>query len=51
VKKHDNVYLRGRACIESVRGNFMILSFSLLFSLVLPLFVPFIYLAVFPSST
>jgi hypothetical protein len=44
VLKHDNAYLRGRVCIESVRGvNFMgVLSFSILsFS------VSFVWFAVF----
>jgi hypothetical protein len=60
-----NEYLRGRACIETVRGSlfqgdFSSLSFScsasfafelfLLFSWVLPLFVPFIGLAAFSYS-
>jgi hypothetical protein len=48
-----NDYLRGRVCIEFVRGGvecFFILSFSLLFFLVLPFFVSFLDLAVFSAS-
>jgi hypothetical protein len=29
-KKHDNAYLKGRACIESVRGNVFQWSFEFL---------------------
>jgi hypothetical protein len=35
--KHDKLYLRGRACIEKVRG---VLSFSLLFHLSFASFLP-----------
>jgi hypothetical protein len=64
-KIYDNIYLRGRACIESVRGSWfqgefwvwaflarfvLVLSFSLLISLVCRFFVSFIGLAAFPSS-
>jgi hypothetical protein len=45
VLKHDNAYLRGRVCIESVRGELIswgVLSFSILsFS------VSFVWFAVF----
>jgi hypothetical protein len=53
-----NYYLRGRSCIESVRGSliqgeFFILSFSWLFFAILfdlPFFVSFVGLAIFSSS-
>jgi hypothetical protein len=60
-----NVYLWGRACIESVRGSFEFLSLSfscsvffsfelflLFFAILLglPPFMPFVGLAAFPSS-
>jgi hypothetical protein len=57
-----SIYLRGRACIESVRGlisggvlSFSILGFSLVLSfsysfVVLPFFVPFIGFCDFSSS-
>jgi hypothetical protein len=52
-----NDYLMGRAYIESVRGclirgEFLILSFSCLFVILLglPLFVPFVGFVVFSSS-
>jgi hypothetical protein len=52
-KKHDNVYLSGRACIEMVRGvcfrGSLILSFFFALSLVLPLFVPLDGFAASPS--
>jgi hypothetical protein len=43
-KKHDNIYLRGRACIESVSGSlipgeFLILSFSCSFCFGFELFL------------
>jgi hypothetical protein len=47
-----NIYLRGRVCIESVRGSFEFFDFEVFFALflVLSLFVPFVGIAVFPSS-
>jgi hypothetical protein len=52
-KKHDNVCLSGRACIEMVRGvcfrGSLILSFFFALSLVLPLFVPLDGFAASPS--
>jgi hypothetical protein len=49
--------IRGRACIETVRGScfrgsFELFDFELFFALFLglPLFVPFVDLMVFPSS-
>jgi hypothetical protein len=47
-----NVYLRGRACIQSVRGSFEFFNFEPFFALFLglSLFVSFIGLAVFSSS-
>jgi hypothetical protein len=51
-EKYDNVYLRGRDCIESARRSFKFFDFELFFPLFLglSLFVFFVDLAVFPSS-
>jgi hypothetical protein len=48
-----NNYIRGRACIESVRGSVESSDFSFFFALFLglPLSVPFLSVEVFPSST
>jgi hypothetical protein len=46
-----NVYLKGRACMESVRGSLIQGEFfSWTFFLVLPLFVPFVGFVTFLSS-
>jgi hypothetical protein len=47
-----NDYLSGRACIETLRGSVEFSDFEIFFTLFLslPLFVPFVSVAVFPSS-
>jgi hypothetical protein len=49
-KKYDNVYLRGELALRWLGGVCFRGSLILSFSLVLPLFVPLVGFAVFPSS-